>query len=404
MPIRYNYCSADRKLELIARSLVTKSMSNVNENIENENIDVMVPDIPMPTATVTDTGIKDAFESGFKFCFVGTGQGGSRIATSFHALGYTRVCAINTAAQDLAHISLPESNKWCIGDGGAGKDPVKAARILAERKEDALDNLRRCFGQSFDRIFVCAGAGGGTGAGTAVHLVDTAIELQKSLRCPTEQVGVILALPKISEGQRVALNAFNVLTSLWGLVEKGFVSPLILLDNERISSLYPSLAVDPFWDTANATVSSLFHLFNTIVVKSSHYSTFDRNDFKTVLDSGLITFGATPVAKWADATDISYAVRSNLKANILSGGVDISTGNVAGVVIIGGSSVLTDIPQTHLDHAFDQMNRMLKPGSMVHRGIYRGNKDNLVVYTAVGGLGQPVAKLDELRRVAGLPA
>lgn len=368
-----------------------------------QDIDVTVPDIPMPEEAQSQE-IKDTFDAGFKFAFVGSGQGGSRIAQTFWKLGYRRVCAVNTASQDLAHIGLPEANKMCFGDGGAGKDPAKAGKLIVERKEDVLDFMRRSFGPGFDRIVVCAGAGGGTGAGTAVHLVDTAIELQKALRCPTEQVGVILALPKISEGQRVSLNAFNVLTALWGLVEKGFVSPLILLDNERIGNLYPSLAVDPFWDTANASVGSLFHLFNTIVVKSSHYSTFDRNDFKTVVDSGLITFGATPVVKWKDATDISYAVRSNLKTNILSGGVDIGTGSVAGVVIIGGSNVLSGIPQTHLDHAFDQMNRMLKPGgSTVHRGIYRGNKDNLVVYTVVGGLGQPVDKLAELKRVAGLP-
>lgn len=382
--------------------------AQVVRSMETENaaplpdIDVIVPDIPMPDAPEL-AEVKDSFEAGFKFAFIGSGQGGSRLAETFRKLGYARVCVINTAAQDLTHIALPDNNKLCIGDGGAGKDPTKAERLLTERKEDVLDFMRRNFGHNFDRIFVCAGAGGGTGAGTAVQLVDTAIELQKALRCPGEKVGVILALPKLSEGQRVNLNAFNVLTALWDLTEKGFVSPLILLDNERIGNLFPKLTVDPFWDTANRSVASLFHLFNTVVVQNSHYSTFDRNDFKTILDSGLITFGATPVAKWSDATDISAAVRNNLKTNILSGGVDISTGSVAGVVIIGGVNVLSGIPQLHLDHAFNQMNRMLKVGSTVHRGIYRGSKDNLVVYTSAGGLGKPIAKLNELRAAAGIP-
>ncbi len=96
-------------------------------------------------------------------------------------------------------------------------------------------------------------------------------------------------------------------------------------------------------------------------------------------------------------------MRSNLKANILSGGVDLATGNVAGVVIIGGATVLSAVPQAHLDHAFDQMNRMPKPGSTVHRGIYRGSKDNLVVYTVVGGLGRPEAKVLELKQYGDLP-
>ena len=389
----------------------TEAQPVVKVDMETENtqsqppapdIDVTVPNIPMPEQ-VQSAEIKDTFDAGFKFAFIGSGQGGSSIAQTFYKLGYRRVCAVNTAEQDLAHIGLPAASKWCFGDGGAGKDPAKAGKLIAEKKEDALDFMRRSFGPGFDRVIICAGAGGGTGAGTAVHLIDAAIELQKALHCPTEQVGVILALPKLSEGQRVSLNAHNVLTALWTLVDKGLVSPLILLDNERIGSLYPSLAVDPFWDTANASVCSLFHLFNSITVSSSHYSTFDRNDLKTVLDSGLITFGATPVAKWGDATDISYAVRSNLKSNILSGGVDIGTGTVAGVVVIGGAAVLNGIPQTHLDHAFDQMNRLLRQPSVVHRGIYRGNQNNLVVYTTIGGLAQPTAKLNELKRVAGLP-
>lgn len=367
-----------------------------------QDYDVNVPEIPMPE-TVGQKEIVDAFIAGFKFCFIGSGQGGSRIAATFHKLGYGRVCCINTAEQDLTHIQLPPERKFCFGTGGAGKNPAVAKTLMAERKEDVLDFMRRSFGQGFERIFVCVGAGGGTGAGTAVHLVDTAVELQKALRCPTEHVGVIVALPKISEGKKVSVNAYNTLKDLLFLCDKGVVSPLIICDNEKIGQMYPSLAVDPFWDTANMSVCSLLHLFNMVSVKHSHYTSFDVNDLKTVFDSGLITFGATPVVKWTDATDISYAVRNNLKNNLLSGGIDLGTGSIAGVVIIGGVNVLTSIPQLNLDHAFDQMNRMLKPGNTVHRGIYRGNKENLVVYTVIGGLAEPTPKLEELKRHGDLP-
>jgi len=364
--------------------------------------DVNVPEIPMPEEVVNQE-IADDFQAGFKFAFIGSGQGGSRLAATFYKMGYKRVCCINTAEQDLTHIQVPPERKFCFGTGGAGKNPAVAKALMVERKEDVLDFMRRSFGQGFERIFVCVGAGGGTGAGTAVHLVDTAVELQKALRCPTEKVGVIVALPKISEGKKVSVNAYNTLKDLLFLREKGVISPLIICDNEKIGKMYPSLSVDPFWDTANMSVCSLLHLFNTVSVKHSHYSSFDVNDLKTVFDSGLITFGATPVHKWTDATDISYAVRNNLKNNLLSGGVDLATGSVAGVVIIGGVSVLSSIPQLNLDHAFDQLNRMMKPGNTVHRGIYRGNKDNLVVYTVVGGLADPLTKLDELKKHGDLP-
>jgi len=360
----------------------------------------MVPDIPLPESRETFE-VKDEVEGGFKFAFVGSGQGGGRIAQTFWKLGYRRVCAVNTAQQDLATLSIP--NKLCLGSsGGAGKNPSVAKAAFKDCKEDVLDFMRRSFGQTLDRIFVCIGAGGGTGAGTAVHLVDTAVELQKALRCPNEKVGVIVALPKLAEGKRVAANAYNTLTDLLNLVEKGNVSPLIVVDNEKIGTLYPNLAVDPFWDTANMSVCSLFHLFNTICTKHSHYTSFDRADLLTVLDSGLITFGANPVTKFDDETDISYAVRSNLRKNILTGGIDLGTGNVAAAVVIGGVHILNALPQSHIEHAFDQLNRMLKPGNTVHRGIYRGDKNTLVVYTIIGGLGKPEEKLAELKRIGDL--
>jgi cell division GTPase FtsZ len=373
----------------------------MSDTVDNTSeFDVAVPDIPLPQAQEVHD-IKDTFEGGFKFAFIGSGQGGGRIAHTFYKLGYRRVCAVNTAEQDLATLNLPA--KMCLGSsGGAGKNPTVAKAAFKEHKEDVLDFMRRSFGPTLDRIFVCAGAGGGTGAGTAVQLVDTAVELQKALRCESAKVGVIVALPKLAEGKRVAANAYNTLNDLLELVDKGHVSPLIVVDNEKIGTLYPTLAVDPFWDTANLSVCSLFHLFNTICIKHSHYTSFDKADLLTVLDSGLITFGANPVEKFIDETDISYAVRSNLRKNILTGGVDLNTGTIAASVVIGGVEILNALPQAHIEHAFDQLNRMLKPGNTVHRGIYRGNKPTLVVYTIIGGLGKPTEKLADLKRVGDL--
>lgn len=379
---------------------VDKPQDKTVTNPETPDFDVAVPDIPMPQEQEI-AEIKDTFEAGFKFAFIGTGQGGGRIAQTFSRLGYRRVCAINTSPQDLATVDV--AAKMCFGkSGGAGKNPAVAKAAFKERKEDVLDFMRRAFGPTLDRVFVCAGAGGGTGAGTVISLVETAIELQKASRCSSHKVGVIVALPKLAEGKKVAANAFTTLNDLLGLSENGIVSPLIILDNEKISTLYPSLAVDPFWDTANMSVCSLFHLFNSVSVKHSHYTSFDRADLQTVLDSGLITFGANPVEKYASETDISYAVRANLSKNILTGGIELNSGSIAAAVVIGGTDILNSMPQTFIEHAFDQLNRMLREGSTVHRGIYRGDKPNLTVYTIIGGLGRPNEKLADLKRVGDL--
>jgi len=362
--------------------------------------DLIVPDIPMPTSQKPKKEVIDKVDGAFRFAFIGAGQGGSRIAEIFHKLGYRKIAVMNTAQQDLNLIKV--DHKLCIGDGGAGKDPSVGKQKFEERKEDVLDFLRDSLGEGIDRYFICAGAGGGTGAGIVMPLVETASELQKLQESSTDKVGVILALPKISEGAKVNANAYQVLEEVYGAVESGLVSPLIVVDNEKIHKLYPGLGVAPFWQTANMSIAGLFHLFNNTATKDSSYSTFDTNDYKQVLDSGMIVFGATQIMKWEGPSDIAQAVRDNLKTNVLSGGIDLSTGTTAGVIMIGGNEVLNNVPQDHLDRAFEQFTRILSDGSVVHRGIYSGNKDNLTAYTMIGGLGKPHEKLEELKKIGGV--
>ena len=296
--------------------------NNMNEDVVSYNfggdVDISLPDIPLPTVQEKKDVKKDECEVAFKFAFIGAGQGGSRIAESFYNLGYRKLSAINTAQQDLNTIKL--ENKLCIGDGGAGKDPSKAEKLFNERKEDVLDFMRDSFGDDIDRVFVCAGAGGGSGAGMCEPLIDAAKELQEIVNATNKKVGCILALPKHSEGKKVNENAHNTLNKVLNLVEQGVVSPLIILDNEKVHQLYPGLAVAPFWRTANSSTAGLFHLFNLTASKDSTYSSFDSNDYKQLLDSGLIVFGASPVPDWQNASDITKTVRDNLRNNILKKG------------------------------------------------------------------------------------
>ena len=368
---------------------------------ETEHVDITMPDIPIPE--IEEPRIeknKDECDVAFKFAFIGAGQGGSRIAQSFHRLGYRKLSALNTAQQDLNTIAL--DNKLCIGEGGAGKDPNKALACYQDKREDVLDFMRYSFGEDFDRIFVCAGAGGGTGAGTVAPMVESALELYDIVNCPASKVGVILALPKISEGKRVNANAFASLSKIYDMVEEGKVSPLIIVDNEKINKLYPGLAVAPFWETANNSIAGLFHLFNHISSKDSSYSSFDPNDFKHVLDSGLIVFGAAPITGWDNPMTLTKSIRDNVKKNVLADGIDVGSGSTASVVMVGGNQILEQVPQENLDKGFEQFSRMLGKGSTVHRGIYSGNVDNLTVYTAIGGIARPDVKLNELKALGDL--
>ena len=374
--------------------------ASVTETVEDLGIDL--PDIPLPDDEPIEDAIKDTFDdTAFNFAIVGVGQGGSRLAESFWNLGYRRVGVINTAQQDLSLIKIPESNKLLIGDGGAGKNPDAADEVFRTRYEDILDFLKKTFGAGYERVLVCAGAGGGTGAGGVSRVLEICHDLNQSLGKETKdtdaKVGCILALPTKGEGIKVQENAKKTTLKVLDLQKAGVISPLVILDNEKIKQLYPKLSVNQFWTTANSSICSVFHLFNKISAKESAYTTFDKADLDTIFSSGIIMFGATPV-KDISETGISYAVRDNLRKNILAG-VDASTGNVAACVIIGDKDSLDNIPQSSLEHGFEQLSRMMGSNSTVHRGIYAGAKKGVAVYTAIGGLQAPENLFDYFFKV-----
>src|SRR5210317_1787617 len=92
-------------------------------------------------------------------------------------------------------------------------------------------------------------------------------------------VGCIASMPKVTEGGKVNANAHVVLNDLFNLVgdDKGrlsgrALSPLVVIDNDKIDKIYPNLPVSKFWDVANKNISSLFHLFNSIACKDSDFT------------------------------------------------------------------------------------------------------------------------------------
>ena len=174
---------------------------------ETPPADVSLPDLlvpPPPQQKEEKKEIKDEVDVSFNFAFMGAGQGGSRIAESFHKLGYRKLAVLNTAEQDLNTINL--ENKLLIGSGGAGKDPSAGEEAFGKRREDVLDFMKYSFGDEVDKVFVCAGAGGGTGSGSILPLVETSKELIETLKLKEKNVGVILALPKKSEGKNESIN------------------------------------------------------------------------------------------------------------------------------------------------------------------------------------------------------
>jgi cell division GTPase FtsZ len=335
------------------------------------------------------------YDVAFNFAFIGVGQGGGRIAETFWKLGYGRVGVINTAIGDLQELD-DELPKLDLGTGGAGKDIQRGLAAIVGREEDVYEHLTRCVGKRPDYILICAGLGGGTGSGAAATVVEVARTYMEDLERPC-RVGLVLTLPTPDEGHTVCRNAVHAFKQLHGMG----CSPLIVIDNKRIGELYLR-GVTQFYATCNAQVANLFHLFNQLASQRSSVATFDSADYATLLDAGIVTFGASTIEEYNSSADISEAIRKQMSDVVLAE-VDLRTGSKAGCIFLGGKNVLAAVPMEFFGGGFDMLNRLLAENSVVHRGIYQGNVDDLRCYTMIAGLAPPAARLRQLASKANMP-
>jgi cell division GTPase FtsZ len=351
-----------------------------------------------------EINLEDSFDSAIRLAFVGAGQGGGRIAEAFAKLGYARVCAVNTTNQDLVELKIP--HKLVIGNnrGGAGKDPEEGRLAAEESAEDIMDMLMRSWGPGVEQVFICVGTGGGSGTGSWPKIVDLVGEYCRSTDIEKpfgKHIGVIMTMPKRSEGARVQTNAYKSILQAVEMAQSGRISSLVLVDNAKIHELFPRLPVKRFWSVANQNFAAVLHTFNLLAAKNSEYNTFDRADLRSVIRNGLMIFGMTRVHRWRATEDVSQAVRKNLTGTLLAEGFDLSKANMAGAIVVAHDSILEEIPMENIDYAFNSLGRVLgNEGITLHNGIYEGRQEGMRVFTIISGLGPPSERLEELEALS----
>ena len=402
----YNSPSAPKKKKAAKKPEPLPEVEEAEADAASSSSGIDLPSADlMPARTQKkESKRRDTFAGAVQMAFIGAGQGGGRIAQSFYDMGYRRVCAVNTTEQDLSSLSIP--NKLVVGNnrGGAGKDPDQGRLAAKESYEDIMDLMMRSWGDGVEQMFVCVGAGGGSGTGSWPVLVKAMKEFGDStnIEKPIEKhLGIIMTMPKRSEGARVQQNALTALRQAVELVEADKISTLIIVDNAKIHELYPGISVKKFWRIANQNFSAILHTFNLLAAQDSEYNTFDRADFRSVLRNGILIFGMTRVEEWEEQEDISQAVRQNLAGNLLGDGFDLSKANMAGAIVVAHDDVLEEVPMENIDYAFNSLGRCLgNEGVTLHSGIYEWNKPGMMVFTIVSGLEPPQARFAELEKLA----
>lgn len=375
----------------------------MNLNIPDLDIEDFEPDLD----AVKDEVI-DAASGAMVYGVIGTGQGGGRIAKAFYDLGYHKTVAVNTAKADLALLELPDNHKLHIDtftDQGAGKDQERGKQAVEEKSQEVFNKLREIFGERIDRILVCAGTAGGTGGGSVTTLVGIAKRYFTYVgkEDANNRVGVVASLPTDGEcaSPTVAKNAYTRVTDLCDKAKKGEFAPLILVDNQKIKKLYPSLTVKQFWPTLNNTIAGLFHVFNALATQNSNYTTFDPADYDSIMRAkGCMIMGVTNVKNFEEETALSMALKQNLEKTLLAEGFNLRTAKAAASIVVGGSTLFEEVAglMDSIEYGFDTLGTMTG-GATVHRGIYEDEKkQSLVAYTIVGGLDSPTKRIEGLKK------
>lgn len=332
--------------------------------------------------------IEDTKEFAVKFGFLGVGQGGGKLCQSFYGLGYRRILAVNTTAQDFEGLEF--KSKLLIGEGisGAGKDPTVGFKAADSSREKILRACKDAFGDEVEHIMVCTSTGGGSGSGSTPVAIEVAQEYLKSIG-KEAKVGVIACLPKASEGQKCVDNSNQLLQKVKPLVEQKIISPFIICDNEKILKMYPKVSIAKFYEAANRSISAMFSLFNELCAKNSAYQTLDVADYRSVLNSGVMIFGANTIQDASKSeTLIAESVEKNMKNGLLAS-LELKGATHAGAILIASKAMLESIPQSALDLSFQAINRVLGGSVVLHSGVYEGPESlesKALVYTMIGGL------------------
>ena len=335
------------------KSFDTQVDDVVKDNIsrkDKENKMIDIPDLPLvdfeEEESVEDSSIQDESGGSVVFGIIGAGQAGGRIAESFYNLGYKKLLVVNTTTNDLDGLTVPDEQKLLmnVGTSGAGKDMRRGEEAATKYQQEIYERMQKLFGK-VDRVLVCAGAGGGTGSGACLRLVETAKKYLAYLGISdvNSKVGVLLTLPANGEvtSPDIANNAYLIASKLSDEAANKKISPYLLFDNNKINNMYPNLTVKKFWPTVNSTVTGLFHMFNVLASKPSDFTSFDPADYNRVLSAGgCMIMGFTTLKQYSDGTDVSKAIRSNLEKGLLCNGFEISTAEAAACIATASSDIL----------------------------------------------------------------
>lgn len=212
---------------------------------------------------------------------IGVGGGGGNAVEYMYNKGICDVDFVicNTDYQALQNSPIAykiQLGKKLTEGHGAGNNPMKGE----ESAKESLEDIEAVLKKDTKMAFITAALGGGTGTGAAPVIA----ELSKSLGILT--VGIV-SVPARFEGPKRLDQAREGLKKM-----REHVDSLIIIDNEKIMSIYGSHTITEAFAKANDVLNIAAKGIAEIITLPG-YINVDFADVKTVMtDSGVAIMGA----------------------------------------------------------------------------------------------------------------
>lgn len=201
---------------------------------------------------------------------VGVGGGGSNAVRHMYEQNIEGVSFAITNTDRQALINSPVPNRVLIGSGLGAGGKEEVARNAAE---ESADSIRALFNDDIRMVFITAGMGGGTGTGAGP--VVARIAREKGLLT----IGIV-TIPFLFEGESKILKALD------GAEEMGkYVDALLMINNQRLSEIYPDLNLLNAFERADDTLSIAARSISDIITIEGKINR-DFNDVNSTLKDG----------------------------------------------------------------------------------------------------------------------
>ncbi len=149
---------------------------------------------------------------------------------------------------------------------GAGNDP----EIGRQCAEASADEIRKLLSDGTEMVFITAGMGGGTGTGAAPVIAKIAKEAD------ILTIGIV-TIPFLFEGDAKIIAAMDGAEKM-----SEYVDALLLINNQRLTEIYPDLEFENAFDKSNDTLANAAMSISEIITEPGIINV-DFRDVKSTL-------------------------------------------------------------------------------------------------------------------------